>query len=35
MILDLIKSRRAVYPVQYNDASISEEEIHKILEAAN
>ncbi len=35
MILDLIKSRRAVFPVQYNFAEISEEEILTILEAAN
>lgn len=35
MILDIIKSRRAVFPVQYNDEPISEEEILTILEAAN
>ena len=35
MILDLIRKRRAVYPVQYNDENISKTEIEKILEAAN
>lgn len=35
MILDQIKARRAVFPAQYNDADISEEEIKILLEAAN
>jgi nitroreductase len=35
MISAIIKSRRAVFPAQYNDAPILKEEIEKILEAAN
>lgn len=35
MILELIKKRRAVFPVQYNDKPIARETIEKILEAAN
>lgn len=35
MILDLIKTRRAVYPEQYNGESITNAEIIKILESAN
>lgn len=35
MISDIIKSRRAVFPAQYNNETISEEEIKTILEAAN
>lgn len=35
MIFDLIKKRRAVFPVQYNDKPIEREKIEKILEAAN
>ena len=35
MILDLIKRRRAVFPVQYNSEPITEDVISKILEAAN
>jgi nitroreductase len=35
MISEIIKSRRAVFPAQYNDASISKEDIKKVLEAAN
>lgn len=35
MIKDIIKNRRAVYPVQYNDEKISKEEIETILESAN
>ena len=35
MILDLIKKRRSVFPVQYNNKPISENDIIKILEAAN
>ncbi|WP_121668074.1 nitroreductase family protein [Mesonia aquimarina] len=35
MIFDLIKKRRSVFPVQYNQESISKEAIEKILEAAN
>jgi nitroreductase len=35
MITEIIQSRRAVFPVQYNSESISKEEIQHILEAAN
>ncbi|WP_350284696.1 nitroreductase [uncultured Croceitalea sp.] len=35
MIFDLIKKRRSVFPVQYNDRSIAKGDIEKILEAAN
>lgn len=35
MIFDLIKNRRSVFPVQYNDRPISKETIERILEAAN
>lgn len=35
MILDIIKKRRSVFPVQYNDKSIAKETIEQILEAAN
>ncbi len=35
MILDLIKKRRAVFPVQYNSEPIADEVISKVLEAAN
>lgn len=35
MLLDLIKHRRAVFPVQYNQEPVSREEIEKVLEAAN
>ena len=35
MISELIKSRRAVFPAQYNDRLISRETLEKILEAAN
>ncbi|MEN8790259.1 MAG: nitroreductase, partial [Flavobacteriaceae bacterium] len=35
MILELIKKRRAVFPVQYNNQPINRETIEKILEAAN
>ncbi|MCK0158064.1 nitroreductase [Cellulophaga sp. F20128] len=35
MIFDLIKKRRSVFPVQYNDKPISKEAIQEILEAAN
>ena len=35
MLLDLIKSRRAVFPVQYNSDAIHEAELVQILEAAN
>ena len=35
MILDLIKRRRAVYPVQYNSKPIGKEILSGILEAAN
>ena len=35
MILELIKKRRAVFPVQYNSKPIANEVISKVLEAAN
>ena len=35
MILDTIKKRRAVFPVQYNDKPISKEVVQQLLEAAN
>ena len=35
MILDLIKQRRSVFPVQYNGKTIQREDIETILEAAN
>lgn len=35
MILDTIANRRAVFPVQYNHVPISEDELKKILDAAN
>ncbi len=35
MISELVKSRRAVFPAQYNDRPISRETLEKILEAAN
>ena len=35
MIFELIKNRRSVFPAQYNGASISKEDIAKILQAAN
>ena len=35
MISEIIKSRRAVFPVQYNNQPISKKEIQTILEAAN
>ncbi|MEM7382425.1 MAG: nitroreductase [Bacteroidota bacterium] len=35
MISDLIKNRRSVFPVQYNEQSIAKSDIEKILEAAN
>ncbi|MDC8002850.1 nitroreductase [Aureisphaera galaxeae] len=35
MILDIIEKRRAVFPVQYNNNPISEEELNTILQAAN
>ncbi len=35
MIFDLIKNRRSVFPVQYNDKPIAKTDIEKILEAAN
>ncbi|MGI9552307.1 MAG: nitroreductase family protein [Aurantibacter sp.] len=35
MILDLIKKRRAVFPVQYIEKPIAKSDIEKILEAAN
>lgn len=35
MIIDIIKKRRSVFPVQYNDKPISKEIIEAILEAGN
>lgn len=35
MIFDLIKKRRSVFPVQYNDKPISKAQIERVLEAAN
>lgn len=35
MILDLIKKRRSVFPVQYNDTPIERATIEKVLETAN
>lgn len=35
MISEIIKNRRSVFPVQYNNQPISEEEIQKIVGAAN
>ncbi len=34
-IFELIKKRRSVFPVQYNDKPITKEDIEKLLEAAN
>ncbi|WP_149276579.1 nitroreductase family protein [Pareuzebyella sediminis] len=35
MIFDLIKNRRSVFPVQYNNEPIAKGDIQRILEAAN
>tara|TARA_R110002072_G_scaffold151503_3_gene300880 strand:+ start:9157 stop:9714 length:558 start_codon:yes stop_codon:yes gene_type:complete len=35
MIIDIIKRRRAVFPAQYNQNSITKNEILQVLEAAN
>ena len=35
MLLDLIKSRRAVFPVQYNSEEISKADLNRVLDAAN
>jgi len=35
MLLDKIKNRRAVYPVDYSDELISKSEIKQLIEAAN
>src|SRR5699024_2441277 len=35
MLKDIIANRRAVYPRQYNDKLIEEDQIQSILEAAN
>lgn len=35
MIFDVIKSRRSVFPAQYNDKPIRKGSIEKVLEAAN
>lgn len=35
MIFDIIKNRRSVFPVQYNDKPIAKSDIVQLLEAAN
>ncbi|MGO4918483.1 nitroreductase family protein [Maribacter spongiicola] len=35
MIFDILKKRRSVFPVQYNDSPIVKEDIEKILAAGN
>ncbi|MAN58831.1 MAG: nitroreductase [Flavobacteriaceae bacterium] len=35
MVLSLIKSRRTLYPQQFNEEPISESELHVLLEATN
>lgn len=35
MISDIIQSRRAVFPAQYNNQNITKEEIERLLEAAH
>ena len=35
MILDIIKQRRAVFPIQYNDRAIEKDKLLTVLEAAN
>ena len=35
MILDIIRKRRSVFPVQYNGKTIAKEDIETVLEAAN
>ena len=35
MIFDLIKKRRSIFPVQYNDTPVLKADIEKVLEAAN
>lgn len=35
MIFDLIKKRRSIFPVQYNNTPIAKADMQKILEAAN
>ena len=35
MIFDLIKNRRSIFPVQYNDRTIRKKDIERLLEAAN
>ena len=35
MIFDLIKKRRSIFPVQYNETPIAKDTILKVLEAAN
>ncbi|WP_291870761.1 nitroreductase [Maribacter sp.] len=35
MIFDIIKKRRSIFPVQYNDTPIAKADIQKILDAAN
>lgn len=35
MIFDVIKKRRSVFPVQYNDSPIAKSDIERILQAAN
>ena len=35
MIIDVIKKRRSIFPIQYNDQPITKEQLELILEAAN
>ena len=35
MIFDLIKNRRSIFPVQFNDRPIRKSDIERLLEAAN
>lgn len=35
MIFEIIKKRRSIFPVQYNDTPIAKADIEKVLEAAN
>ena len=35
MVFDIIKKRRSIFPVQYNETPIAKADIEKVLEAAN
>ncbi|MEX2349402.1 MAG: nitroreductase family protein, partial [Flavobacteriaceae bacterium] len=35
MLYDIIKNRRAVFPVQYNQTPVTKEQILQVLDAAN